>query len=488
MTIDSGSVSSTKVKQSVRDSQNKDNPDHRVYSTSKRGSTRTGASASKPGSRFPATLTPTVVEFSEDAEANEEISRKPSLTSENLHKHQEKQIEQESEEDDWEPPPPTADERLLQARNFLSDEDMDSQRDFAKRHKVIDNLLRKLAKDKVPCDIKVYNEVQDMLRVHQSRMDQQNGQVLPPVAEYLLPRKSVRLALFGTSDRAQLRDDPLREDHPPFTIERPDDHDAFREALRAYTPRERELRKIENDAYSQRLQNPSLVHEDVEETSQQTEDERFDIRAMKRGRKRAAVQIALRSFATNHEQHFEGGWRHRVLRLPPAPLPGSSEPATTGPVEGRQGSSIDDPFEWTKKVLAFQKSVNESNQPRTAKKPSQARGIIKATCQARFTYLATRLFDMFYNCPIPRIDNEDDARFFGEEFIEKINGSGLLSPLSAKDQVREITEYCDARGWFLDDDLTDYVNLDSEDIEQLEKYHAAHHTLQCMQLTPHPDY
>lgn len=174
--------------------------------------------------------------------------------------HQEGQIELDPEEDGWESPPATVDERLLQARNFLSDEDPDSQRDFAKRLEAIGNYLRKLANEEVPCDIKVYKEVQDMLRVHQSRMNQQNGQILPPFEERLLPRQSVRLALFDM-DRAQLRGAPLRDDHPPFTIKRPVDHDAFIEALRANTPRGQALRKIENDAYSQILNDPSLVRE-----------------------------------------------------------------------------------------------------------------------------------------------------------------------------------------------------------------------------------
>lgn len=468
MTVDSGSVSTNQAKRSVRHFRIDSDAKKKVHSSSSHGSRRTRASASRSGSRFPPTLTPTVVEVTDDAESNQEIPPKPSLTSKNLHKHQEGQIELDPEEDGWEPPPATVDERLLQARNFLSDEDPDSQRDFAKRLEAIGKYLRKLANEKVPCNIKVYKEVQDMLRVHQSRMNQQNGQIWPPFEERLLPRQSVRLALFDM-DRAQLRGAPLREDHPPFTIKRPVDHDAFIEALRANTPRGQALRKIENDAYSQILNDPSLVREHIEEENQQTEDERFNTRATNRGRKRAAVQIALRSFATNHEQHFEGGWKHRVLRLPSAPHPEPSDPVIAITAEEGGGSNHDDPLEWTKKVLAFQNSANKPSQTRDAEQPSQIRGVIKAACQARFTFLATHLFNLLYKSPISRTDSEDDTRYFGEEFIEKINGSGLPSPLPVQDQVREVTEYCDSRGWFLEDCLTEYANLDLNDIEQLEK-------------------
>lgn len=480
MTIDSGSVSTTEAKRSVRNFRNGGDAERKVYSNSSHGSRRTGASASISGPGFPPTHMPKVVEAPDDTKSNQEIPPKPCLTSEHLHKHQEEQNEQDSEEADWKPPPPTVDERLVQARNFLSDEDMDSQRDFAKRQEAIANYLRKLANEKVSYDIRVYNEVQDMLRVHQSRMNQKKAEILPPNAENLLPRQSVRLALFDTSERAQFRGAPLREDRPPFTIERPDDHDAFIEALRAYTPQGQELRKIENDTYSQTLNDPSLVREHIEEGSQQPEEERFNTRATKRGRKRAAVQLALRSFATNHEQHFEGGWRHRVLRLPSAPLPEPSDPEMAIPAEGRKGSNNDDSFEWTKKVLTFQHSVNKSIQTRDAKQPSQSRGVIKAACQARFTFLASHLFNLLYNPPLSRTDSEDDIRYFGDEFIEKINGSGLTSPFSVQDQVREITEYCDARGWFLEDCLTEYANLDLSDIEQLEKCVATHRIFQSI--------
>lgn len=459
----------SQTKPSVRPLRISSDAKTKVYGCSSHGFRRPRASASRSGRRFPPTLTPTVVEVTDDAESNQEISPKISLTSKNLHRHQEEQIERDAQENGWELPPATADERLLQARNFLSDEDPDTQRDFAKRLEAIGNYLRKLANEKMPCDIKVYKEVQDMLRVHQSRMNQQNGQIWPPSTERLLPRKSVRLALFDMDNRAQLRGVPLRDDHAPFTIKRPVNHNAFIEALRAYTPRGQALRKIENDAYSKILDDPSLLREHIEEGNQQTEDERFNTRATNRGRKRAAVQIALRSFATNHEQHFEGGWKHRVLRLPSAPYPEPSDPVMAITAEGKGGSNQDDPLEWTKKVLAFQYSANKSSQTRNAEQPSQIRGVIKAACQARYTFLATHIFNLLYNSPIERTDFEDDIRYFGEEFIEKINRSGLPSPLPVQDQVREVTEYCNSRGWFLEDCLTDYANLDLDDIEQLEK-------------------
>ena len=418
----------------------------------------------------PPRLTPTAVEVSDDVIPSEEVSSNPSFTSRSLHEHQEEQTEETPEEDDWEPSPPTADERLMQAENFFSDEDIISYSQFAERPKEFDNDLRRLAENKIPRNTQVYNEVRDMLRVHQSRMDQQKGQVWPHIAEQFSRQKSVRPVLSDRSDRDQLWETPSGENRPPFTVKRPNDHGSYGEAIRADTVQGNELRKIENEAYSKTLENPPLVHEHIGERSQQTENEIFEIRATNRGRRRAAIQIALRSFATNHEQHYEGGWKHRVLRLPSAPLPEPSEPVITMPAAREEGASGDEPFEWTRKVLDLQKKLDGSSQTRNAKQPSQARGVIKAACQARLTAVAHRLYDFLYSGLAPKAVPDAAGLLFAEKFTQNINESGLPSPLTVKDQIREVIEYCDAHGWWLDEDLNDYANLSPDTIEQLDQY------------------
>ena len=304
-----------------------------------------------------------------------------------------------------------------------------------------------------------------MLRVHQSQIEQHNNPGLPRITERLIPTQSARLALIDTSDRAQLRGAPLREDHPPFTIERPDDHEIFRDGLRAPTDRGRELRRTERNGFNEVLQDPALVQRHLEEGSQRTEHGRFDVRATKRGRTRAAVQIALRSFATNREQHFVGGWRHRVLRLPAEPLPEPSVPAMALPAKGAEGSSID-PFEWTKKVLDLQKRITRSGRRPTVKPPSQCRGIFKAACKARLIQLITELFQFLYDCHRPEEDPEDEVRHFGEDFKDIIDDSDLAFPLSMNERIRLVTQYCEENDWWLDEDHNRYALLD----ENLDKY------------------
>lgn len=304
-----------------------------------------------------------------------------------------------------------------------------------------------------------------MLRVHQSQIEQHNNPGLPPITDRLIPTQSTRLALIDTSDRAQLRGAPLREDHPPFTIDRPDDHDIFREGLRAPTDRGRELRRIETNGYNGVLQDPSHVRLPLEVRREQTEHGRFNIRATQRGRTRAAVQIALHSFATNREQHFVGSRRHRVLRLPAEPLPEPSVPAMALPAEGAQGSS-NDPFQWTKKVMELQKRINKSSRHPTAKPPSQSRGIFKAACKARLIYLITDLFNLLYACHRHEEDPENEVRHFGEDFRDKIVNSDLSIPLSMNERIRVVTEYCDDNEWWLDEDQQRYIILDVN----LEKY------------------
>lgn len=79
--------------------------------------------------------------------------------------------------------------------------------------------------------------------------------------------------------------------------------------------------KLELDAYKKAWADPMTAKEPVDEKAAEREDEIFKIRATKRGRQRGALRHALQDFATNREQHYEGGWEYNVVRPPPKLLP-----------------------------------------------------------------------------------------------------------------------------------------------------------------------
>ena len=219
----------------------------------------------------------------------------------------------------WEPPAATVNEKLNQMRVFLSDEDINQDRDFEKHHKAVEKFLRKILDDKVECDVMLYNRVREMLQVHQSRMDSQHYQScinarIVPIAPF-----SRRLALDAS--RASILGVPLREDRPPFTIERPIDQSLFLDQLHGRTSRGEELQKIESQGHSEVLTNLTTIKDALDENGLPNQEDIFNVRARKRGRQRAAIELALRSFASNHEQNYVGGWQYNFVRLPPKPQP-----------------------------------------------------------------------------------------------------------------------------------------------------------------------
>lgn len=217
------------------------------------------------------------------------------------------------------------DEKLLQAGNFLSDEGAHSHPEFTSRLEDIDEFLQLIAAEKIKYDTELYDKIQAAVEVHRSRINRQKVEnIKQPNNPHL---QSKRLSLLDTSERGRLRGAPLRPDHPPFTLERPADQNLFIKALHGppapiepgVKDRQAELLDIEHAGFLETLSNPSLVHERLEENELQTRDQKFNIRARKRGRQRAAVRMALRSFATNVEQHYEGRWATSDFRLPAAP-------------------------------------------------------------------------------------------------------------------------------------------------------------------------
>ena len=444
----------------------------------------------------------------EDAETEDAEQEEPSgnpvkpLTTTNLDKfaeqqqqEQRQQVTSDEEYEEYHPAPPTTDERLEQARIFLSEEDVNLHRDFARKHQEVEAYLRKIADERTPCNLNVYHEVKIMLDVHTKRMDKQRYEGNRPIDYSRLPKHSQRLGLRDMSERASLRGAPLREDHPPFTLERKPDHNEFLSALRADTDHGRELRTLEAEAYDATLVDSSLVNEYLEERAaaeDEAEDaiaERFRVRATKRGRRRAAVQIALRSFARNFEQHFAGGWDHRVVRLPPAPPEKPAEPIMFMPLDRDQRPERIYPYRYTKKVVRFQEEQRLREQdvceklaqpdtdiePIEFPKPSHKRAVIKARCENRFRALALLLFDVIV--ALASEEATEESRKIGAGFVELSVLPALLEigdvKLPQQTKVRLALEFLrQDRDWLKNaiQRGSDVEPLDSQGISVLQQF------------------
>lgn len=241
-----------------------------------------------------------------------EASTQQISTEEALEQQQDEQSET-TENDEWETSKATVDERLIQAKVFLSSKNVHLQSDFKKHSTAIDNFLHKLAHDKVVYDLDLYDEVQDMLGIHQACIDEWKNQIIQRRKKLLAAPVSQRLTLEVPEDRAAMTGAPP-ENVPPFPIKRLADHDEFIETLVSLTTEGTNLRQSEKQGLDEVLQNPSIAREFLRERESQSQSTRLAIRARNQGRQRALFVLALQGFATNHEQHFEGGWQHTVLK------------------------------------------------------------------------------------------------------------------------------------------------------------------------------
>ncbi|KAI9831817.1 MAG: hypothetical protein M1819_004714 [Sarea resinae] len=61
------------------------------------------------------------------------------------------------------------DQQLMQARQYLSVEDTKTDIAFAKQLKAIDDFLRELSQERIECDLRLYDEVNAMVKVHEYR-------------------------------------------------------------------------------------------------------------------------------------------------------------------------------------------------------------------------------------------------------------------------------------------------------------------------------
>lgn len=272
-----------------------------------------------------------------------------------LYKQINQQVGWKGTGDELKRPRTAVNERLNQARIFLSDEDVNTSFNFEIHHRRIDNYLRKLAYDEIECDISIYNEVQCMLRVHQKRIEKEKQYNLPYIEHVPAATLSQRLSLGELDDRTAMTGTLVLDDYPPFTTQRPPNSNLFLETLRGNTILGQKLRKLESQGHQEVIRDPSVINEFLEERESMSQRKMFDVQARKRGRRRAAIQIALQSFATNDEQHYEGGWQHNVLRLPSKPLAKRPEAVLTVGTGEETEEDYTPPYRWTKRYLAFRK-------------------------------------------------------------------------------------------------------------------------------------
>lgn len=395
------------------------------------------------------------------------------------------------------PPLPTTDERLEQARIFLSDEDVNVNYEFARKHQEIDAYLRRISDEQTSCNAAVYREVKDMVFVHKMRMDTQKYEGNRAIDYNRLPKHSQRLGLRDTSERASLRGAPLREDHPPFTIERKDDQQEFLHAFRAKNERGQALRDLEAAAYNATLFDSALVNEYLEERveADETENhkaERFDTRATKRGRRRAAVQIALRSFARNCEQHFAGGWNHRVVRLPPPHVEEPPEPTMFAPLDREQRPRVAHPYRYTRRILQFQETqkqleerinlklaADDSNEgyswldfPNPSHKPT----VVMARIENRLKILALLTYEVKVKLGYHEIQHGNHtgtAARFVREWVVGVREELGTSDLSQQEKVACVLDYYDHEPRWPEDYLesrTEWSPLSPQMIAALQRF------------------
>jgi hypothetical protein len=136
---------------------------------------------------------------------------------------------------------------------------------------------------------------------HRLRVFERKDDTVPPC-------RVSSLDIAATLER-RIADHRIR-DNPPFTHDRLPNWPEFVRAVRSVDSTE-DLKRIEAEAFNKALRNPVVA-------TTKPFDQSFKQRAIQRGRRRAAMQMALRKFATNKEQSYIGDQNYlRVVKLVP---------------------------------------------------------------------------------------------------------------------------------------------------------------------------
>ncbi|KAI9799899.1 MAG: hypothetical protein M1833_003821 [Piccolia ochrophora] len=238
---------------------------------------------------------------------------------------------------------------LARSRNFLSDEDQHSHRPFAERCRHILDFLEIVAEKRIPCDMQLYRHTQEMLRIHETRLSNEDRPMASHTDLNYVPALKTSLRPTNQLARDDLSWALRKEDRPPFTLYRHRDQTRFLAALKEPydSLKPNRLRELERRAYEETLLDPSKIKDKKGGAT-------FEDRAINRGRHRAALQIALRTLASNDEQRFGGSWWHRVVQLSLAVDPRPPEPIMALPLPENERPTCRDPFEYTKKYQQLQ--------------------------------------------------------------------------------------------------------------------------------------
>ncbi|KAL2060649.1 hypothetical protein VTL71DRAFT_9290 [Oculimacula yallundae] len=172
-------------------------------------------------------------------------------------------------------PQPPADERLQSARIFLADEDPDRCIDFASRIAEIEEYVAFLETDcPLEWDQKLLQDVKVKLAVHRD-WEQRRKDGIPDLGCDKKPWQ-LPFSTRSSAAQAQARPNPVRvsdgqptqvrDDHPPFSVRREDDHSQFIAALKKDSSGDPDEVDIETNliysesrAYSWALRDPVLI-------------------------------------------------------------------------------------------------------------------------------------------------------------------------------------------------------------------------------------
>ncbi|KAI9650722.1 hypothetical protein NHQ30_000745 [Ciborinia camelliae] len=173
---------------------------------------------------------------------------------------------------------PPVNERLQQIKTFLADEDANRCLDFKGKLGQIQDYLDHIEKNNVPRDSSLFKDAKVMTNIHidwHDRMDKKapgdplcldNPQIQPYSTR--LMSNEVTLAIRETRELNGTQTQ-VREDRPPFTIQRTKDHSLFLRAMKDDAKKtlmdlteeeeNRNLFKIESRAYNEAKDNPALI-------------------------------------------------------------------------------------------------------------------------------------------------------------------------------------------------------------------------------------
>lgn len=171
---------------------------------------------------------------------------------------------------------PSVEERLLQCRNFLADEDVNRCLNFTSKLAQIEEYLQYIEAEGLPHNKYLFADVKAMAETQKDwmkRMDQPPLDIDGPNASSIL-NYSTRLMDAETATGLQVEREAaglvtqMREDHAPFTVERSDDQFEFLQKMKQDACADPDMPEgnpktnlffVENRAYNWALREPSLI-------------------------------------------------------------------------------------------------------------------------------------------------------------------------------------------------------------------------------------